>query len=89
MDVIVARSKSYIVPETQKLNAPGLGNDMNNVVNDQARRVLQGVVKTVDANPELVAKAIGSKPESNGNGEGNISMKTDRGAIVELLTRAN
>ena len=36
--IIEARAKSYIDPTTGALDAPGLGNNWNNVVNDQARR---------------------------------------------------
>lgn len=36
--IIEARAKSYIDPDTGKLDAPGLGNTMPNVVQDQTRR---------------------------------------------------
>ena len=36
--IIAARSESYINPDTGRLDAPGLGNDMDKVRADQTRR---------------------------------------------------
>ena len=36
--IIEARARSFIEPTTGQLNAPGLGNSMNNVKSDQRRR---------------------------------------------------
>jgi hypothetical protein len=85
---IYGRSMAYINPSTGALNAPGLGNTMPNVVHDVTRRVLQ-IDAAVQKNQELVAKVVETKPPDNGNGEGNVSMKYDQGAIIELLKRVN
>lgn len=52
--ILWARTRSYIDPETQRWNAPGLGNNVNTITRDQERRM------------KMITKAIaayGAQPE--------------------------
>ncbi|NJL47852.1 MAG: hypothetical protein HC929_10675 [Leptolyngbyaceae cyanobacterium SM2_5_2] len=46
--IIVARTRSYINPDTERWNAPGLGNTEANITRDQRRRA-QAIAKAVEA----------------------------------------
>ncbi len=54
--IIVARTRSYINPDTERWNAPGLGNTETSITRDQRRRV-EAIARAVEAyrqqQPEL------------------------------------
>jgi hypothetical protein len=53
----IARSKAFVNPKTNKLDAPGLGNNAEVVRADQDRRIGM-IAKAIAANPDLVARAL-------------------------------
>ena len=50
-----ARTRSYIDPDTQQWNAPGLGNTLASVTADQERRV-RAIARALDVNATLISQ---------------------------------
>ena len=54
--IVVARTRSYINPDTQRWNAPGLGNTLESITRDQRRRanaVAQAMEVYKQENPHI------------------------------------
>jgi hypothetical protein len=52
--VLWARTRSFLDPDTNRWNAPGLGNTTQGVTSDQARR-MQAIAKAIEAHQQVAA----------------------------------
>lgn len=65
--ILWSRTRSFLDPDTQKWNAPGLGNTAHGVTRDQERR-MRAIARTLDAYQQQ-AKAQASPKPSNPSAE--------------------
>ncbi|MDX2214689.1 MAG: hypothetical protein SFY66_15470 [Oculatellaceae cyanobacterium bins.114] len=54
--VLWARTRSYLDPDSGRWNAPGLGNNVYSITNDQERR-LRAIARAIAAKPQATASA--------------------------------
>ncbi|MGF1520847.1 MAG: hypothetical protein ACFBSF_00825 [Leptolyngbyaceae cyanobacterium] len=71
--IIWARTQSFIDPDTQRWNAPGLGNNVDSIANDQSRRV------------NAIARAVDVEVQSAGP-RADVSAETSEVAVSESLS---
>lgn len=58
--VLWARTRSFLDPDTSQWNAPGLGNNIHSITNDQERR-LRAIARAIQARPsQAIASASNS-----------------------------
>ncbi|MDA0266842.1 MAG: hypothetical protein O2890_04790 [Cyanobacteria bacterium] len=59
--IVWARTRAFLDPDTQRWNAPGLGNTIGGISADQTRRV-RAIARAIEANPVNAAIPLAPKP---------------------------
>ena len=61
--ILWSRTRSFLDPDTQRWNAPGLGNTVASISHDQERR-MQAIARTLNRHPLQVEAAIAVTPQT-------------------------
>ncbi|MEL7313709.1 MAG: hypothetical protein AAFN08_02015, partial [Cyanobacteria bacterium J06559_3] len=81
--IVWARTRSFIDPDTQRWNAPGLGNNIHSISRDQSRRV-DAIARAVAARAlpadSLTATTTDASPSE-------VTLSENLGAIDKVLTQ--
>lgn len=62
--IIWARTRSFLDPDTQRWNAPGLGNNIHSITHDQARRA-DAIARAMKAEPSSLPDSETNSPAEN------------------------
>ncbi|WP_052050546.1 hypothetical protein [Leptolyngbya sp. KIOST-1] len=88
--ILIARTRSYINPNTGRWNAPGLGNTEASIRRDQQRRanaVAQAIAAYESQNPELQAQFWTLSPSAQPPEEPVLALADSRGEPVDDFLR--
>lgn len=84
--VLWARTRSFIDPDTQTWNAPGLGNNINSISSDQQRR-LEAIQRAIAANPatSVTSSEAAEEVADAQSDQSTQSAEVDDAAVAQLF----